>query len=140
MLSALALREACVSALPSGVWIVRRSVTLSPAPRGGNIQADVLATNSETGFRLGIFPRWQQASGTAEEKILFQVLKVQMAVSVKPDCLHAAAFVLEGAGWTWRDYFLSGRWKQYVRLHVPTDCLSFSAFIERFSDGEYCLP
>lgn len=122
------LRESCAEVLRVQGWQVRRSVPLAASPKGGYIEAELLALDPVSGRRIIVIPRWQAKSGSAEEKVPFHIIKVQLACSAEPDVAQAAYFVLEGAGWTWRDYFVGGSLDQYLNVRVPTRCLTFPDF------------
>jgi hypothetical protein len=50
--------------------------------------------------------KWQQTSGTAEQKVPFEVMC--LADAVQSNLADAAYLVLGGDGWTLRDYYVSG--------------------------------
>lgn len=60
----------------------------------------------------------QQVGGTAEEKVPFEVMKLQHAVNDYG--YDNAIIVLSGdTGWTWKDYFLSDEFKQQMAAIYP---------------------
>lgn len=60
----------------------------------------------------------QQVAGTAEEKVPFEVMKLQHAVNDYG--YDNAIIVLSGdTGWTWKEYFLSGEFKQQMAAIYP---------------------
>lgn len=128
---ALSLKLACRDALVSAGWAVKQNVPIGPSPKGGVHTADLLALWPTTGKKIAVYPRWQSSSGTAEEKIPFQIIKTQFAVKARPDSIQAAYFVLEGTGWTYRDFYFSGELGTYISLRIPTHCLALVDLQER---------
>jgi hypothetical protein len=55
---------------------------------------------------IGIAAKWQQSSGTAEEKVVMEVLR--LIKLVEGGRLDRGYVLLAGTGWSLRDYFLSG--------------------------------
>jgi len=53
---------------------------------------------------IGIAAKWQQSSGTAEEKVPMEVLRLIKFVEGKQ--LDRGYVLLSGTGWSLRDYFL----------------------------------
>lgn len=60
----------------------------------------------------------QQVGGTAEEKVPFEVMKLQHAVNDYG--FDNAIIVLSGdTGWTWKEYFLSNEFKEQMSSIYP---------------------
>lgn len=131
----LELQLVCGTLLRESGWDVSRNPAIAPSPRGGQLRADILGLHRTTGKRIAVFPRWQATKGTAEEKIPFQMLKLEIARSERPDCVDAGYFILEGAGWTWRDYFLSGELHKHLPASVVSKCLSLESFADLAAAG-----
>ncbi len=66
---------------------------------------DILVIEKTSNIRIGIAVKWQQSSGTAEEKIALEFLR--LAKFVERGELVRGYIVLGGTGWTLMDYFLS---------------------------------
>lgn len=59
----------------------------------------------------------QDVSGTAEEKIPFECMKLQDAIDdYGYDC---GIIVLNGSGWTWKEEYLSDRFFKRIKLMSP---------------------
>lgn len=128
--SQVGLQEQCTNLLRNNDWRIERNKSLAPSPKGGFLRADIHALNVLTGRQIVVYPRWQASSGTAEEKLPFQLIKFEMALTARPDCADAAYFVLEGAGWTWRDFYISGELYKYLPPGASSRCISLSKFSE----------
>ncbi len=129
------LSDKCALVLRSHGWLLQRNRALAPSPKGGNIRADILAISSTTGRQIAVYPRWQATSGTAEEKLPFQLIKFEIARAAKPDCADAAYFVLEGPGWTWRDFYTSGALYSYLPSGMSSHCMSLESFARLVASG-----
>ena len=66
---------------------------------------DILVKERASGAKIGISFKWQQSSGTAEEKIAFEFLRIAKFVERRQ--LDRGYIVLGGGGWTLKGYFLS---------------------------------
>lgn len=124
------LVEVCSSTLRESGWQIQRNLALAPSPKGGQLRTDILGFHKETGKRVAVFPRWQASLGTAEEKIPFQIMKFEMAVAARPDCADAAYFVLEGNGWTWREFYLSPALMEYLPRKTRSKCVRLETFYQ----------
>lgn len=129
--------DACAGLLRSREMELSFNAPLGPLPKGGIFRAPILAFDPVSHKRLGVFPRWQSASGTAEEKLAFQLIKFQMAINSRPDNASCAFFVLEGLGWTWRTYYLSSDFKNFLNLSTPIYVVSFDQFQQYIVDRAY---
>lgn len=130
------LVECCAQVLRTTGWRIRRNYPLSDSPKGGSLRADIMATSEILHKRIAVYPRWQATSGTAEEKLPFQLIKVQIAAELRPDILAAAYFVLEGNGWSWREYYLSNDLNRHLRISLPVHCVSLSELENRAANGQ----
>jgi hypothetical protein len=59
----------------------------------------------------------QDVSGTAEEKVPFECMKLQDAIDDYG--YDSAIIVLNGNGWTWKDEYLSERFHDRIKLMAP---------------------
>lgn len=77
--------------------------------------------------------KYQEIMGTAEEKILFEIMKLQHCIyDYGYEC---AIIVLCGnTGWKWKDYFLSEEFKQDMKKIYPdVTILDQQQFMKLFS-------
>ena len=73
---------------------------------------DVVA-KAPDGKRILISLKWQQVSGTAEEKVPYEVISLYEALTQGHG--DKAYIVLGGPGWRLRDFFLSEKFLEYFR-------------------------
>lgn len=129
------LMERCLSTLRGNGWRIQRNLAIAPSPKGGLLRADILALHETTGKKVAVYPRWQATHGTAEEKIPFQMIKVEIAKAARPDCTDAAYFVLEGAGWTWHEFYLSNELAIYLSPPIISKCIRLETFSQLTASG-----
>ncbi len=72
---------------------------------------DGLAICPKTKARIGISAKWQQVSGTAEEKVALETIRLLKLVE-RGD-IDRAYLVMGGDGWSLKDFFLS---KEFINL------------------------
>jgi hypothetical protein len=100
------LEEMVVPALQrAGYAFKAQQAVPDPFLPGRTHRLDVAVTDSNTGARIGIEFKWQQVSGTAEEKVPMEYLRLLKCV--EHGHLDRAYIVLEGQGWSYADSFKS---------------------------------
>jgi hypothetical protein len=79
--------------------------------------------------------KYQQVLGTAEEKVPFEVMKLQDAIDDYG--YESALIVLCGdTGWSWKKEYLSERFKKRMKLLGPdVNIISQEEFLEKYSKG-----
>ena len=76
----------------------------------------------------------QQTSGTAEQKVPFEVMC--LADAVRAGAADAAYLVLGGDGWTLRDYFTSGALEEHLIHSSRVSVVTLEAFIRLANNGQ----
>lgn len=84
---------------------------------GGKHLVDLVVT-SKRGERFLVSMKWQQTSGTAEQKVPFEVICLMDAVSGGAGAFSRAYLVLGGIGWKLRSFYVSGNLKKHVDASV----------------------
>lgn len=96
---------------------------------------DVLATdNNGLGYLISL--KWQQVSGTAEQKVPFEVICLADAVASSEGKYARGYVVLGGDGWKLRDFYTSGLLVRYLRNIESVSVLTLEAFVARANRGE----
>jgi len=81
---------------------------------GGRHRIDALVT-TPLAIKVLVSVKWQQVSGTAKEKVPFEVIKLIHAVKNSNGEYLYAYLVLAGTGWgTLRDFYLNGGLSEYI--------------------------
>ncbi len=103
----MVLEQMVLPALEHGRYRYQRQVTIGVRLGGGKHVVDVLAEDV-AGKKFLISLKWQQVSGTAEQKVPFEAICLAEAVRSSDGQYHQAYLVLGGPGWKLRDFFVGG--------------------------------
>jgi hypothetical protein len=99
------MEEMMIHALDFGGYEIETQVRIGERLGGGKHYADILAKKGND--KIIISSKWQQTSGTAEQKVPYEYMCLAHAV----DTTELADFgyiVLGGNGWTKDGFFLNG--------------------------------
>ena len=112
-------------ALERGNYEYQIQVETGTRPGGRRHQVDAVAVKD--GQRVLISLKWQQTSGTAEQKVPFEVMC--LADAVRGGRAHRAYLVLGGDGWTLRDYYTSGAMSEHLIHAALVKVVTLEAFV-----------
>lgn len=121
-------------ALDNGGYRYKRQVVIGKRLGGHDHKVDVLVSG-ESDVEIPISLKWQQTSGTAEQKVPFEILCLAEAVHGSRGKFKKAYLVLGGGGWTLRDYYVSGDIHHYLRNCEPVEIVSLETFVARANQG-----
>jgi len=121
-----------VPSLFRGGYEVKKEVIIENRPGGGTHRVDAMATKD--GGRFLVSLKWQQVSGTAEQKVPFEVISLSEAV--RSGGYNKAYLVLGGEGWTLRDYFTSGELAKHLKGSELVQIVTLEGFIAIANDGQ----
>jgi hypothetical protein len=93
----------------------------------GSHIVDVIA--EKDGAQILVSLKWQQVSGTAEQKVPFEVICLAEALKEAP--YGKAYLVLGGEGWTLRDFYVSGGLRKYLRDSDAVEVVTLESFVAR---------
>lgn len=102
---------------------------------GGRHVIDVLAKD-RTGKLFLISLKWQQVSGTAEQKVPFEAICLAHAILSSEGRYHKAYLVLGGSGWKLRKFFVGGGLQEYLRHNELVNIVSLEDFIGMANRGQ----
>jgi hypothetical protein len=108
------LEAMIVPALLFGGYEVAKQAKIGCRPGGRSHNVDAIARKDDEAILVSL--KWQQSSGTAEQKVPFEVM-----------CL--AYLVLGGDGWTLRDYYTSGQLREHLVHAGLVHVVPLEAFI-----------
>ena len=113
-------------------WLFCRKAS-SPrrATRGGKHYADILATKGEESIVVSL--KWQQSSGTAEQKVLYEYMCLANTVNLHED-VSRGYIVIGGDGWTKHNFFL-GELKNWVNNDANIQVLRLDSFVAKANQG-----
>jgi hypothetical protein len=126
------LEAMVLPALKQGGYTYETQVNLGQRLGIGRHFVDAVAVKDEQ--RLLISVKWQQVSGTAEQKVPFEVICLLEAVEAGN--FAKAYVVLGGEGWTLRKFYTSGGLTKYLHHSGKVDLVTLEAFVARANDGK----
>src|SRR4051812_20053487 len=105
------LERMVLPALDCGGYSYRLQVPLGERPGGGRHFVDAIVEKDGSAFLLSV--KWQQVSGTAEQKVPFEVICLSEALEGSP--YTKAYLVLGGEGWKLRSFYTAGGLSKHLR-------------------------
>lgn len=99
---------------------------------GGAHIVDVAAEKDGQKFLISV--KWQQVSGTAEQKVPFEV--ISLAEIVLSGAYSKAYLVLGGEGWKLRDFYVGGGLKSHLVHADKVDIMTLEAFVAKANQGK----
>ncbi len=90
-------------ALKRGGYSYRPQVKIGTRPSGRAHKVDLVVAKDDRQILVSM--KWQQNSGTAEQKVPFEIICLAEAIRTYPQ-YECAYVVLGGAGWTLREFFV----------------------------------
>ena len=121
-------------ALEMGGYEVRRGVNIGTRFGVSRHKVDILAED-RFGQEHLVSLKWQQVSGTAEQKIPFEVICLADAM-IQDERFYKAYLVLGGGGWRYKEFYLSGRLKSYLANADMVNIVSLERFIMLANQGK----
>jgi hypothetical protein len=125
------LEQMVIPALDHGGYRCRTQVGVGVRPGGGAHKADVLAERDGRAWIISL--KWQQVSGTAEQKVPFEVICLAEAVRSGP--YERAYLVLGGRGWSLREFYIGDGLRRYLAGTDNVSIVSLEEFIARANRG-----
>jgi hypothetical protein len=99
---------------------------------GGKHVVDVIAEKNAKKYLISL--KWQQVSGTAEQKVPFEVICLTEAVI--EGAFEKAYLVLGGGGWKLRDFYTGGGLEKHLAYAEKVDILTLESFVARANQGK----
>jgi PD-(D/E)XK nuclease superfamily protein len=122
-------------ALDRGGYRYKRQVVIGKRLGGHDHKVDVLVSG-EPGVEIPVSLKWQQTSGTAEQKVPFEVLCLAEGVQKSRGRFKKAYLVLGGGGWTLRGYYVTGDIRHYLRNCESVEIVSLETFVAEANQGK----
>ena len=130
-----AVLEAMVlPALRRGGYAWQTQVNIGTRFGGGRHFVDVIATAAD-GRHILVSLKWQQVSGTAEQKVPFEAMCLAEAVRTSDGGYAGAHLVLGGPGWKLREFFTGGGLEAHLRFSELVNIVTLEAFIADANRG-----
>ncbi len=128
------LEQMILPALKRGGYSYRKQVNIGERLGGGRHVVDVVAEAGD-GSEFLISLKWQQVSGTAEQKVPFEVICLAHAVRMSGGQYKRAYLVLGGSGWHLRDFYVR-RLDNYLPHGDTVTILSLEDFVALANQGK----
>lgn len=126
-----AVLEAMVlPALGRGGYTYEAQVNIGTRFGGGRHFVDVVASAPD-GRKYLISLKWQQVSGTAEQKVPFEAMSLAEAVRTSDGGYANAYLVLGGPGWKLREFFTGGGLEAHLSYSELVRIVALEDFIAR---------
>jgi len=126
------LEAMILPALEQGGYTYEEQVLLGKRLGIGRHMVDAVA--EKDGRKILISLKWQQVSGTAEQKVPFELICLLEALEAGQ---HEKAYlVLGGEGWTLRNYYVSGRLEEHLRDAGRVKIVTLEAFVALANRGK----
>jgi len=125
------LEQMILPALDQGGYAYDTQVHLGQRLGLGRHLVDAVASKDGRKFLISL--KWQQVSGTAEQKVPFEV--ISLIEALETGNFEKAYLVLGGEGWTLRDFYTAGGLKKYLIDSDEVEVVRLEAFIGRANQG-----
>jgi hypothetical protein len=126
------LEAMVLPALDQGKYTWKVQVNIGQRLGCGQHFVDVVA--DKDGRKVLISMKWQQVSGTAEQKVPFEVICLLEAIASGP--YEKAYLVLGGEGWTLRNFYTSGGLKKYLDYDRDVEIITLESFVAKANAGK----
>lgn len=121
------LERMILPALDQGGYTYETQVNLGQRLGVGRHVVDAIA--QKDGRRILVSLKWQQVSGTAEQKVPFEVICLLEAL--RSGQYAKAYLVLGGEGWTLRTFYTAGGLKPFLVNADQVEVVTLEGFVGR---------
>ena len=125
------LEKMVLPALENSGYDLRTGVNIGQRLGQGRHIVDVVATKDNANFLVSL--KWQQVSGTAEQKVPFEVISLSEAM--QGGAYARAYLVLGGDGWRLRDFYTSGGLNKHLTRPESVEIVTLERFIALANQG-----
>jgi hypothetical protein len=124
-----------IPALHLGGYEATRNVNIGRRPSGQRHLIDVLAVEKSSNRKILVSLKWQQVSGTAEQKIPYEVMCLADALRHSEGEYAEAYLVLGGPGWSLRTYYLGDGLNDHLTYSHMVKIRTLENFIAQANQG-----
>ena len=125
------LEKMVTHSLEHGGYKLLEQKTVGQRLGGGKHNVDIVASREGRGILVSL--KWQQSSGTAEQKVPYEYMCLAQTLQEFPD-FDAAYIVLGGTGWT-KDSFFIEELGDWVNTSQEVRVVRFEDFVESANKG-----
>jgi hypothetical protein len=125
------MEQMILPALSFAGYAVTQQVVVGRRLAVGRHQVDAVAAKDHQRFIISL--KWQQVSGTAEQKVPFEVICLSEVLAAGD---YAGAYlVLGGEGWTLREVYTRDHLRRWISYPQNLHIVSFESFIALANTG-----
>ena len=125
------LEQMVLPALKRGGYEYKTQVKIGTRLGGGRHFVDAIAERG--GQKWLVSMKWQQESGTAEQKVPFEV--ISLAEALTTGGYESAYLVLGGNGWTLRDFYTGGGLQKHLVNTDKVKIVTLEDFVARANNA-----
>jgi len=129
------LEQMILPSLEYGGYTYESQVNIGDRFGGGRHVVDALAKDSQ-GNKIIVSLKWQQTSGTAEQKVPYEAMCLAEAILSNREEYKKAYLVLGGEGWKLRDFYTGGGLDRHLQYSDLVDIVTLEWFIAKANQGE----
>lgn len=120
-----------IPALQGGGYGYRTQVKIGERLGCGSHFVDAIAEKDGTSFLISV--KWQQVSGTAEQKVPFEI--ICLVEALQTGSFAKAYVVLGGEGWKLRTFYTSGGLSKYLVNSEKVAVVTLEGFVALANRG-----
>ena len=128
------LEQMILPSLEYGGYTYESQVNIGDRFGGGRHVVDALAEDSQ-GNKIIVSLKWQQTSGTAEQKVPYEAMCLAEAILSNSEEYKKAYLVLGGEGWKLREFYTGGGLDRHLQHSDLVDIVTLEGFIARANQG-----
>jgi hypothetical protein len=127
------MEQMVLPAIERGGYEYFRQVDIGERLGGGKHIVDLVAYNAGgRGYLISL--KWQQTSGTAEQKVPYEAMCLIQAVLAERERYEKAYLVLGGPSWTLREFYTANL-REYLRHDELLSIVTLEAFVALANRG-----
>jgi len=126
------LEQMVLPALTRGGYKYQIQVNIGKRLGGGRHIVDAVAEKNDRRWLVSM--KWQQVSGTAEQKVPFEV--ISLAEIVISDHYDGAYLVLGGPGWSLREFYTGGGLQKHLAHADKVKIVTLEDFVASANQGK----
>ncbi len=128
------LEQMVIPSLIHGGYRCETQVNIGRRLGGGRHVVDVLAEDSD-GHKILVSLKWQQVSGTAEQKVPFEAMCLAETILASDNDYDKAYLVLGGGGWKLREFYTGGGLDRHMCYSNLVEIVTLEDFIAKANQG-----
>ena len=129
------LEQMILPALERGGYQYKTQVDIGERLGGGRHKVDVVAVDKQ-GRTFLISLKWQQVSGTAEQKVPYEAICLAEALLTSEGKYTKAYLVLGGEGWKLRNFYIQGGLNKHLCYAHMVNIVTLENFIAKANKGQ----